>query len=89
MLTQGSSAGVGYWAPLPKVLLPRRQMKPGPSCWVPVVVNPALCSRFMPVVGWASQPRTTPPPQWPKSTATTAPVVAVHSSIGSAAARSG
>lgn len=89
MVVQGSSAGVGYWVPPLKLPVPRRQMKAGPSCSVPVVVKPALCSRFMPVLGSASQPRTTPPPQWPKSTATIAPVVAVQSSIGSATAARG
>ncbi len=86
---QASSAGVGYSVPLSNWALPMRQMKPGPSCCVPVVVKPPLCSRFMPVVGLASQPRTIGPAQCPKSTATIAPCVGEQASMASAAASDG
>jgi hypothetical protein len=50
--THGSDAG----APL------MRQTNPGPSCWVPVVANPALCIADSPELGSpAAQPTWIPP----------------------------
>lgn len=84
MRTQSSWAGVGYSFPLLKAWLPMRQMNAGPSWPVPSVVKPASRSSSYPVVGVVSQPRTTGPPHFPKSTATMAPLVRVHFAIGSA-----
>lgn len=66
-----------------------RQMKAGPSRPVPVVVKPPVCSSSYPVVGVVSQPRSTLPPNGPKSTATMAPWVGVHCATGSALAAPG
>ena len=61
-----------------------RQMKPGPSCWVPTVWNPPSLSRSNPEVGVDPQPRTIGPPQCAKSTATTTFALVVHSPMGNA-----
>ena len=82
----GSSAGRGGCVPPCMPAPPTRQITPGPSRPAPAVANPASCSRSSPVVGVASQPRTTGPPHGPKSTATIAPLVGVHASRGSALA---
>lgn len=64
--------------PLRKLPLAMRHTKPGPSCTVPMVLKPTACSACRPLVGAAAQPRTVGPPQWPKSTATVTPLLAVH-----------
>lgn len=60
----------------------------GPSCSVPVGVNPAEIMALYAVVSVPAHPRSMSPPHAAKSTTTISPVVVLHSLKGSAAAGS-
>lgn len=86
VFTHASWSLVGRGAPPSKLPLPMRHTKPPPSCTVPAVLKPPSCSRPSPLDDPMPQPRTIGPPQCPKSTATTAPVLGVHCETGAAVA---